>query len=281
MLKITLTGAGGKMGLRLTRNLMKSRYNISYLEVNSVGIHKLQEMGVTVCRQEECVPAADIVILAVPDTSLERLSEEIIPMMKAGSMIIMLDPAAALAGKLYPRDDISYFIAHPAHPSVFNWEPDREAMNDHFGGVAAKQSIVCTLIRGNEKDYKRGEELARVFYAPVERSHRLSLEQMGLLKPALVTTLASACMFIIRQGLDEVIDKGVPANAARDFLLGHLRMQMAVLFDELPGAVFSDATNKALRIGLDEIISEDWREIFDSESIREQIKIITSPAPIY
>ena len=281
MLKITLTGAGGKMGLRLTRNLMKSRYNVSYLEVNSVGIHKLKEMGVTVCRQEQCLPEADIVILAVPDTSLERLSEEIIPLMKAGSMIIMLDPAAALAGKLYLRDDISYFIAHPAHPSVFNWEPDREAMSDHFGGLAAKQSIVCTLIRGSEKDYKRGEELARVFYAPVEKSHRLSLEQMGLLKPALVTTLASACMFIIRQGLDEVIDKGVPAEAARDFLLGHLRMQMAVLFDELPGAVFSDATNKALQIGLEEIISEDWRDIFDSENIREQIKIITSPAPIY
>ncbi|HOF20862.1 MAG TPA: phosphogluconate dehydrogenase C-terminal domain-containing protein [Bacteroidales bacterium] len=281
MLKITLTGAGGKMGLRLTRNLMRSKYKISYLEVNSVGIHKLKEMGITVCRQEQCLPEADIVILAVPDTSLERLSEEIIPVMKTGSMIILLDPAAALAGKLYYREDISYFIAHPAHPSVFNWEPERDAMNDHFGGVAAKQSIVCTLVRGSEKDFKRGEELARVFYAPVERSHRLSLEQMGLLKPALVTTLASACMFTIRQGLDEVIDKGVPAEAARDFLLGHLRMQMAVLFDELPGAVFSDSTNKALQIGLEEIISEDWRDIFDSENIREQIKIITSPAPIY
>lgn len=275
MPKVTLTGAGGRMGLRLTRNLIKSKYNISYLEVNSVGIHKLKEMGVSVCRQEDCLPNADIVILAVPDTSLERVSAEIIPQMKNGSMVITLDPAAALAGKLFHRGDISYFVTHPAHPSIFNWEPDKEAMNDHFGGVAAKQSIVCTLMKGSEKDYKRGEELARTFYAPVAKAHRITLEQMGLLEPALVETLASSCIYIIRQGLDEVIKRGVPAEAARDFLLGHLRIQMAVLFDELPGAVFSDATNKAVEIGLKEFINEEWRMIFEPDNVMEQIRAIT------
>ena len=61
---------------------------------------------------------------------------------------------------------------------------------------------------------------------------------MGLLEPALVETLASTCIYVIRQGLDEVIKRGVPAEAARDFLLGHLRIQMAVLFNELPGSSF-------------------------------------------
>ncbi len=275
MLKVTLTGAGGKMGLRLTRNLIESGYNISYLEVNSVGIQKLKEMGVTVCQQEECIPHSDIVILAVPDVALERVSYEIIPRMKSGSMVITLDPAAALAGKLFHRDDISYFVTHPTHPSIFNWEPDKEAMNDHFGGVAAKQSIVCALMKGSEKDYRRGEELARTFYSPVARAHRITLEQMGLLEPALVETLASTCVYVIRQGLDEVIRRGVPAEAARDFLLGHLRIQMAVLFDELPGAVFSDAANKALQKGLEMFISEDWRNIFEPENVMEQITAIT------
>ena len=273
--KVTLVGAGGKMGLRLTSNLIKSKYNIDYLEVNSVGILKLKEKGVTVSREEDCIPVADVVILAVPDVALERISGEIIPRMKSSSMVITLDPAAALAGKLYHRDDISYFVTHPTHPSIFNWEPEREAMNDHFGGLAAKQAIVCALMKGSEKDYKKGEDLARAFYAPVSKAHRITVEQMGLLEPALVETLASTCIYVIRQGLDEVITRGVPAEAARDFLLGHLRIQLAVLFNELPGAVFSDAANKALERGLQEFIKDDWRKIFDHENVMDQIKSIT------
>ena len=275
MPKVTLVGAGGKMGLRLTSNLIRSNHKISYLEVNPVGILKLKEKGVTVCSEEECIPGADIVILAVPDVALERVSGNIIPRMKKGSMVITLDPAAALAGKLFHRDDISYFVTHPTHPSIFNWEHEREAMNDHFGGVAAKQSIVCALMNGSEKDYKRGEELARTFYAPVSRAHRITVEQMGLLEPALVETLASTCIYVIRQGLDEVINRGVPAEAARDFLLGHLRIQMAVLFDEIPGAVFSDAANKALARGLKEFIKDDWKKVFDHDNVMDQIKSIT------
>jgi len=275
MLKVTLIGAGGKMGLRLTDNLKNSDYEMSYVEISSTGIEKLKEKGISVNRQQECIPDANIVILAVPDVALEKVSAEIIPMMKGGSLAVTLDPAAALAGKLFHRSDVGCFVTHPTHPSVFNWEPVEENMKDHFGGVAAKQSIVCALMRGNAEDYITGEELACRFYAPVLRSHRISVEQMGLLEPALVETLASTCIYIIRQGLDEVIKRGVPAEAARDFLLGHLRIQMAVLFNELPGAVFSDAANKALQRGLKEFIKEDWKKVFESENVMDQIASIT------
>ena len=275
MLKVTLTGAGGKMGLRLTHNLIDSGYDVSYLEVNPAGIEKLKEKGVSVTRPELCIPRSDAVILAVPDITLEKVSAEIIPQMKNGSLAVTLDPAVALAGKLFLRDDISYFIAHPAHPSIFNWEPDPEAMKDHFGGVAAKQAIVCSLMKGSDEDYTKGEELARTFYAPVSRSHRITVDQMGLLEPALVETLASTCVYVIRQGLDEVIKRGVPPQAARDFLLGHLHIQMAVLFNELPGAVFSDAANKALQRGLKEFIREDWKKVFEPDNVMDQIMSIT------
>ena len=275
MAKVTLVGAGGKMGLRLTRNLKDSSYEMNYLEVSSRGIEKLQELGVSVSDRNESVATSDIIILAVPDVALEKVSAEIIPEMKSGAIVVTLDPAAAMAGKLYNRNDISYFITHPSHPSIFNWEPEEEKMKDHFGGNLARQAIVCALMKGKEEDYITGENLARTFYAPVLRSHRISVEQMGLLEPALVETLASTCVFIIRQGLDEVIKRGVPAEAARDFLLGHLRIQMAVLFDELPGAVFSDAANKALQRGLREFIKEDWKKVFEPDNVLEQIRAIT------
>ncbi len=275
MTKVTLVGAGGKMGLRLTHNLKDSDYEMTYLEVNPAGIEKLKEKGVVVSTADDTIPVADIVILAVPDVALRKVTTEIIPMMKSGALVITLDPAAALAGKLFTRPDIACFITHPTHPSIFNWEPVEENMKDHFGGIAAKQSIVCALMSGTAEDYLKGEEIACRFYAPVYRSHRISVEQMGLLEPALVETLASTCVYVIRQGLDEVIRRGVPADAARDFLLGHLRIQMAVLFDELPGAVFSDAANKALQRGLKEFIKEDWRKVFEPDNVQSQIEAIT------
>jgi D-apionate oxidoisomerase len=211
----------------------------------------------------------------MPVNALERVSAEIIPQMKSGALAITLDPAAALAGKLFRRKDVGCFITHPCHPSIFNWEAEEEKMKDHFGGIAAKQSIVCALMYGTGEDYIRGEKLACTFYAPIFRSHKITVEQMGLLEPALVETLASTCVYVIRQGLEEVIKKGVPADAARDFLLGHLRIQMAVLFNELPGAVFSDAANKALQRGLKEFIKEDWKKVFDADNLADQIKSIT------
>jgi hypothetical protein len=275
MKKIVLVGAGGKMGMRLTHNLSKSEYSVKYLEVSEAGISQLHEKGITVSNSAESIPEADVVIYAVPDIALGNVTAEYIPMMKSGSMAVTLDPAAALAGKLHNRGDISYFIAHPAHPSIFYWGSSPEEQKDHFGGVAARQAIVCALMQGSEEDYSTGANLASTFYAPVFKAHRITVEQMGLLEPALVETLASTCIYLIRQGLEEIIKLGVPTDAARDFLLGHLRIQMAVLFDEIPGAVFSDAANKALQRGLKEFIKDDWRKVFEPENVKEQIRSIT------
>ena len=274
-LKVVLIGAGGKMGMRLTHNLRNSKYDVYYVEVSPIGIEKLKEKGIFVTDAESVVSQADAVIYAVPDVALGKVTETYIPKMKKGALAVTLDPAAALAGKLFARTDIAYFITHPTHPSVFNWEPVEENMKDHFGGVAAKQSIVCSLMRGKSADYLKGEELACTFYAPVLRSHNITVEQMGLLEPALVETLASTCIYVIREGLEEVIKRGVPAEAARDFLLGHLRIQLAVLFNELPGAVFSDAANKALQRGLKEFIKEDWKKVFEPDNVKDQIASIT------
>lgn len=275
MKKVTLIGAGGKMGMRLTHNLLRSDFSISYVEVSPGGIEKLKEKGVKTSEAAKVIPDADAVIYAVPDIALEQVTKEYIPIMKSGAIAVTLDPAAAIAGKLYDRDDIAYFITHPAHPSIFNWEPEAEKMKDHFGGVAAKQAIVCALMKGYDENYIEGEKLACAFYAPVWRSHRITVEQMGLLEPALVETLASTCVYVIREGLNEVIKKGVPPEAARDFLLGHLRIQMAVLFNELPGAVFSDAANKALQRGLKEFIKDDWKKVFEPDNVKDQITAIT------
>jgi len=275
MKKVVLVGAGGKMGCRITDNLKDSDYEMYYLEVSEEGRKRLAEKGVTVSDQDEVLPLGDIIILAVPDVAIEKVSSITVPAMKSGALLITLDPAAALAGKIFQRDDISIYISHPAHPSVFNWEPSEKAQRDFFGGVLAKQVTVSALMQGPQEDYGIGDELTCKMYAPVVKNYRITVEQMGLLEPALVETLCSTLQVIVREALDIVIEKGVPAEAAKQFLLGHLNIQLAVIYDQLPGAVFSDAANKAIERGKPLLIKENWRDVFEADNVMEQIRDIT------
>lgn len=275
MKNIALIGAGGKMGMRLTRNLMKSSFQMKYVEISEPGIEKLAELGIQVSETAQVVPNADVVILAVPDVALAKVSATIIPKMKPGATVMTLDPAVARAGRLFLRKDVSYFIAHPSHPSVFNWEPTPEAQADFFGGTLAKQTIVCALMQGPDADYELGEEVAKTMYAPVSKAYKITMEQMALLEPALVETLSSSCLDLVREGMEEIISRGVPAEAAREFLLGHINIQLAVLFKELPNAVFSDAANKALQRGRSILFKEDWKQIFEPENVLQQVIDIT------
>lgn len=272
---IILVGAGGKMGLRLTRNLKNSEYEMLYLEVNPAGIDKLKEMHIKISDEETAIPSADVVILAIPDIHLAKVSAHLIPGMKKNALVMTLDPAVARAGKLFLRTDVGYFITHPAHPSVFNWEPTPEAQADFFGGTLAKQAIVCALMQGTEDHYYTGEVIARQMYAPVSKSFRITMEQMALLEPALVETLSSSCLDLVREGMEEIIKRGVPAEAAREFLLGHINIQLAVLFKELPNAVFSDAANKALQRGRSILFKDDWKQIFEPDNVLQQVRDIT------
>lgn len=276
MKKVSLVGAGGKMGMRLSHNLKDADYEMSFLEVKPEGIQKLKELGIAVFDENKVIPEADLVILAIPDVVLGKVSEGIVPKMKTDSILVTLDPAVALAGKLAKRNDISYFITHPAHPSVFNWEPSEEAQRDYFGGRLAKQTIVSALLSGKEAHFEEGEKLAKTMYAPVSKSYRITAEQMGLLEPALVETLCSTLQVIVREALDEVIKRGVPAEAAKEFLLGHLNIQLAVLYDQIPGAVFSDAANKAIVRGKPLLVNPDWRKVFEPDNVMEQINDIIS-----
>lgn len=275
MTKVTLLGAGGKMGIRLTRNLQQTDYRVFYLEVSEEGIRRVQENGEQVSHPEQAIPDADMVIYAVPDIYIGKICDQYVPMMKSGAMGVFLDPAAPLAGALPYRKDIAYFASHPSHPSVFNWEPVEKDHFDYFGGIAAKQTIVCALIQGDEKDYQRGENLARSIYAPVTVSHRITIEQMGILEPALSETFAAALVTKMKEAVDLVVSKGVPREAAYDFFLGHINIELALLFGQLPGGQFSDAALKAIKIGEELIFKENWKDIFEEDSVAAQIKAIT------
>jgi hypothetical protein len=274
MKTITLIGAGGKMGCRLTDNFLRSPYQVHYLEVSPRGLENLRQRGVNVGQQSEAVPLSDVVILAVPDVAIGAVAREVVPRMKPGALLLTLDPAAPLDDQLPRREDIGCVIAHPCHPSVFNWEPTEPAFRDFYGGISAKQAIVVALMWGEEGYYDLGVEISTAMYAPVSRVHRVSLEQMAMLEPALVETLAQTCMEVVKEGHDRLVAAGVPAEAVRDFVLGHLRIQIAVLFGEVNGT-FSDAAYKISKRAKPVLFREGWQKIFELPDIREQVRDIT------
>lgn len=273
--KIVVLGAGGKMGYRVSNNLRGAPYAVSHVEVSEVGRARLKELGLEAQSAQAVLPDADVVILAIPDNAIGRVTHQLEPLFKQGAILIALDAAAPFAGELPARADLSIFVAHPCHPPVFNDETDLEAKRDYFGGLKAKQAIVCALMRGPEAHYALAEDISRRMYAPVMRAHRATVDQMAILEPALSETVCATCLTVIREATDEAIRLGVDKQAAFDFILGHLNVELAILFDQMPGVRMSDAANKAVDNAKKVIFAPDWKRVFEREAITESIHAIT------
>jgi hypothetical protein len=275
MTSIALFGAGGKMGYRLAKNLKGSRFDVRHVELSDAGKARLQDdLGLSCVDADTALSGAEVVVLAVPDTAIGKVAAGIVDKLASGTIVIVLDAAAPAAGHLPERDDLTYFVTHPCHPPIFNDETDAAAKRDFFGGVAAKQHIVSALMQGPEEHFALGEEVAKVIWAPVMRSHRVTVEQIALLEPGLSETVCASLLVVMRQAMDECVARGVPKEAARDFLLGHMNVLGAVIFEETPG-VFSDACNKAIEFGIPVLMKDDWKKVFEPEEIAESIRRIT------
>lgn len=276
MTKLALFGAGGKMGVRLTRNLVNSDFDVLYVEVTEAGRQRAKDAhGVDCVGPDEAIVDAEVVVLAVPDTAIGAVAKDIVPKLKPGTMVVCLDAAAPFANHLPERADITYFVTHPCHPPIFNDEATPEGRADHFGGIAAQQGVVNALMQGPEEHYDLGEKVAKCIYAPVARSYRVTVEQMAYLEPGLSETVCASLLVVMREAMDEVIKTGVSYDCARDFLLGHMNILGAVIFDEVKGGKFSDACNKAIEFGKPMLMRDDWKKVFDFEEIKASIIRIT------
>lgn len=276
MTTIALFGAGGKMGVRLAANLREAPYEVLHVEVSPEGRARLeQEVGLICVEQAEALDTADVVILAVPDRLIGKVLASFVDRLKPGTAVIMLDAAAPHAGTLPPSGDITYFVAHPCHPPLFNDETEPEAKKDYFGGVAARQHIICCLAQGPEEHYAKCEAIARAFYRPVMRSHRCTVEQMAILEPALSESIGATFAKALADATREAANRGVPYQAAEDFLLGHMTILLAVAFGVQPGGRLSDGCLLAIEEAEPEIFRDGWLDrIFDPEAVKRSVQSI-------
>lgn len=77
--------------------------------------------------------------------------------------------------------------------------------------------------------------------------------------------------------MEEAIKRGVPEAAARDFLLGHLKVELGIVFRLFPGATFSDGAFKAIAEAKKVLFQRDWKKVFERDEWMESIRQITAP----
>lgn len=268
--KIAVIGAGGKMGMRVSNNLIKTDHTVWYVENSPAGQQRILDAGREVTESATAVPDADIVVFAVPDLALKAVTAELVPRMKTGAIALTLDPAAAYTGLLTDRDDVIRAVAHPCHPSIFLERTSKEEWADTFGGISAPQDAIAAIESEDPAKKDILEATVRSLYAPVIDVHYVTIKQLAQLEPTLVETIACMIGALLNEALEETINTmGVPEAAARSILYGHTQVALANgLRGDNP---FSDACLIAMDYGRESIIKDDWKKIFQDDELDKNL----------
>lgn len=264
--RVAVIGAGGKMGMRVSNNLVKTDHVVAYVENSPAGQQRTIDAGRELTDAGTAVSDADIVVFAVPDLALQAVTADLVPRMKSGAIALTLDPAAAYAGLLTDRDDVIRAVAHPCHPSIFLERTTPEEYADTFGGIAAPQDAIAAIESNDPAKKDIVEATVRAIYAPVLDVHFVTIKQLAQLEPTLVETVACMIGALLNEALHETVHTmGVPEPAARSILYGHTQVALANgLRGDNP---FSDACLIAMDYGRESIIKNDWKKIFRDDEL--------------
>ena len=276
---VTVMGAGGKMGTRTSTNLAKApdEFELYLVENSPQGVEKIRGRGQDVTDAGEIIPKSDIIVFAVPDSLIYKLSQDVVKKLKPGAGFIILDPAAAVAKELALRDDCTFAVAHPCHPSYFLDQDTYEARHDYFGGVAAKQDIVVAKIQGDDKVYAVCRRVMELMFAPVEHSYAMELRDIAFLEPTLVELLGATCLFAMAETVNEAEKRGIKREAAISFLTGHIYNLTANFLGFLGNTQVSDACKVAIKLGNRLVLRENWKDIWKDEVLDKVIATMLHP----
>jgi hypothetical protein len=278
-INVTVIGAGGKMGTRTSINLAKNseKYNLTLVENAPKGIESIRARGMDVTPIEDALAQAEVVIFAVPDSLIKKLSAIYVPMLRPGTGFLILDPAAAVAKELTLREDCTFGVAHPCHPSFLLDQDTPEARADRFGGEGGKQDIVMSKICGTDEVFSKMQETSRDMYA-AQTAYVMTSEQIAFLEPTLVELLGATCLYAMAETVDEAERRGIDRDAAVSFLTGHIYNLTCNFLGYIPGKPpVSDACKVAIGLGNRLVMREDWKKIWDDEVLHKVIATMLHP----
>ena len=265
-LTVTVVGAGGKMGMRVSNNLERSPHRVFYSENHPAAMERVRSAGRELSDTNTAVAQSDVIVMAVPDILLGEISEGIVPRAKHGGVLLTLDPAALYAGLIAHRDDLHFAVAHPCHPSVFLQRKNGDEWEDTFGGIAAPQDVVAALESGHQLVRDRTEQVIRTIYSPVIDVHWVTVKQLTVLEPTVTETITCMISGLLKDVVWEAVNTaGIPEPAVKAMLFGHV--QIALANSLLGSNAFSDAAMIAMGYGRERVIKEDWKKIFEDAEL--------------
>ena len=68
----------------------------------------------------------------------------------------------------------------------------------------------------------------------------------------------------------------MPATAARDFILGHMRTELAIVFEGKEEAIFSEDALKVVLRTRTVLFQPGWNRVFEPHAVEECVRQITS-----
>ena len=278
-LTVTVMGAGGKMGTRTSTKLATypDKYDVLLVESFPPAVERIEARGQKVTPAEEALAKADIGIFALPDSLIGKLSAEYVPMLKPGAGFLILDPAAAVAKEVALRDDCTFGVAHPCHPSFLKDQDTYEARMDRFGGEGGHQDCVMSKIQGDDDVFEEMRAVAKIMYG-ADNAYVMTSEQIAFLEPTLVEILGATCLYAMAETVDEAERRGIDREAAVSFLTGHIYNLTCNFLGYIPGKPpVSDACKVAIGLGNKLVLRDDWKKIWDDDVLYRVIDTMLHP----
>ena len=276
---VTVIGAGGKMGTRTSNNLAKlpDDFDLYLVENSPQGIENIRARGKDTANGDEIIPKSDVVVFAVPDSLIHKLSGDFVKKLKPGAGFIILDPAAAVAKEVALRDDCTFAVVHPCHPSYFIHQDTLEAKQDYFGGVAAKQDIIAAKIQGDDNVFGLCKKVMEAMFAPVQNCYVMTPREIAFLEPTLVEVLGATCLYAMAETVNEAVNRGIQKEAAVSFLAGHIYTLTANFLGFMGNTQISDAAKVAIKLGNKLVLRENWKDIWNDEVLDDVIATMLHP----
>jgi hypothetical protein len=104
-------------------------------------------------------------------------------------------------------------------------------------------------------------------FAPVDKVFEITLEQMAFLEPSVVEVCGLSLVSVFKELVEEMDKRGIPRDAGMSFLLGHIKILLAIFL--LGSNPASDAAMIAMDYGKDRLIKADWKKVLTDESLHE------------
>ena len=95
------------------------------------------------------------------------------------------------------------------------------------------------------------------------------------------TAVGATFALALREATDQAVRRGVPKQAAIDFIIGHLNIELAIAFGIFPEGKFSDGALQAIDNAKPVIFRDGWLDrVFAPAAVLKSVKdICEAPAP--